>query len=643
MNKLGRMLCASSRKEKLLLYFSYILNFFLIVTIIMIVYALRMDIRELSGSDGSQAEMMSAAMIFVVMIIIAFFLWLIAMECKGLYDSRTRFNRNVRLMGFSNRKLTALYLMELLYMQPVSIGAGLVLGEIVYHVYGIRAGERLLWIQPQVIAGALALHMGMLLATVFLVGAKQGKRSVISELRGSRKQKKKRIPGLIIQGAIALGVFLTVHFCCIGFESILNPVNGLIGCQAIKLLYYVVIIFAFDPVMFLAFKIAEGIGKLTGAYHFQLALKLQESFWGRFKIMCFLLLFSGSLFCGLYSLFASARLAGGSLAGKNIHYQSYVLYEETRERVDVQTADTEFQTLRYRARDAEGNRIWITGIDGMYLQSFETLFKVFLTGEDGYDTQEDVPDPEDLAEDDYLVKALDDADFDGIILPENFCGLGAGDILNLDFNGTDVSFRVYTGSLGNDWGRANAYVSRAYLEKQLGLEGSCNIIFYLEHAGTPKQEEGALTQTKEEICRESYTQAVKSTENIELVVWMILICSIMAVGTCLVMSCSDNRSMLACLQGMGTGRGVLVKIFAIQAVWNILWVILPVIGMTTIFTKAMAYMTLHPANYAVSGFDLSPARFGLLFAAWFGIYLAVQLFLIGKETKQGRCVELLRR
>ena len=56
LKKMGKMLCASSRKEKLLLYFSYILNFFLIATIIMIVYALRMGTRELSGSDADQAD-----------------------------------------------------------------------------------------------------------------------------------------------------------------------------------------------------------------------------------------------------------------------------------------------------------------------------------------------------------------------------------------------------------------------------------------------------------------------------------------------------------------------------------------------------------------------------------------------------------
>ena len=190
--KLGMLLGRSSRKEKTLLYISYILNVFLIATIIMVVYALRESIAGLSGTDSDQAGMMSAAMILVVVIIVVFFLWLIAMELKSLYDSRMQFNTNVRLTGFSNWKLTMLYLTELLYMQPVSVAAGIVLGELVYHLYAVRAGEILLWIQPQVLAGALALHLGMLLATVLLIGLKQGKHSAASELRGTKMHKKKK-------------------------------------------------------------------------------------------------------------------------------------------------------------------------------------------------------------------------------------------------------------------------------------------------------------------------------------------------------------------------------------------------------------------------------------------------------------------
>ena len=45
----------------------------------------------------------------------------------------------------------------------------------------------------------------------------------------------------------------------------------------------------------------------------------------------------------------------------------------------------------------------------------------------------------------------------------------------------------------------------------------------------------------------------------------------------------------------------------------------------------------------VTPIEVSPSRFVLLFAAWFAIYLAVQLFLVRRETKDGRCVEILRK
>ena len=65
--------------------------------------------------------------------------------------------------------------------------------------------------------------------------------------------------------------------------------------------------------------------------------------------------------------------------------------------------------------------------------------------------------------------------------------------------------------------------------------------------------------------------------------------------------------------------------------------------MTNVLTRALGYLTLNPAYYSVSGFDVSPVRFALLFAAWFAVYAAIQLILIRRETKDGKCVEILRK
>ena len=68
------------------------------------------------------------------------------------------------------------------------------------------------------------------------------------------------------------------------------------------------------------------------------------------------------------------------------------------------------------------------------------------------------------------------------------------------------------------------------------------------------------------------------------------------------------------------------------------------IGLTNVLTRAICYLT-NGAMYAVlfETFDISPFRFTLLFLAWFAVYAAVQLFLVRRETKDGKCVEILRK
>ena len=587
--------------------------------------------------------MIATAVILVAGIVIVFFLWLISMEFKGLYDSREQFNTNVKLMGFSNRNLMELYLLEMLRMQPGCVIAGCLMGEIVYHFYALASREAFLWILPGILAAAVVIHLCMLLVTVFLIGVKRGAHSIISEIRGVRKHRRKKLPGVILQAVIAAVLLIGTGVACRVLQNSMNPAYALVYCQAVKLLYFAVIIFAFDPVMLLVFQIADIIGKKAGAYHFCLSLELQKSFWGRFKIMCFLLIFSGSLFGGLYSFFSSARNMAAAQTEENVHYQSYYIYDGMRERGAEN--ETSFETFRYRAlwnTDGQEIHIWITGVDETYLEDYETVLadvsqdsiEPWMQSEDGK--------PQSFAEDQELAALLEDKNFDGIIMPDSYAS--PGEVITLNVNGTDVRFTVYAGGLSNDFDRLDGYVSRAYLEKQLGAEGLYNTVYYLEEPETVDQTGVTMTQTKEDVWQETYIHSVQSTENVELVIWMILICCVLAICTCLVMSCTDNRRMLACLQGMGTSRRILAKIFVFQAVWNILCVILPVIGLTNMLARALCYLT-NGAMYAVlfETFDVGPARFAWLFTAWFAVYTAVQLILVRRETKNGKCVEILRK
>ena len=362
--------------------------------------------------------------------------------------------------------------------------------------------------------------------------------------------------------------------------------------------------------------------------------------------MCFLLIFSGSLICGLYSEFRSVRNMAGSMAEENIHYQRYDIYDGVMERKADGSEDTggRFETFRYRALwEEQGSKIhiWITGVNAVYLTQYETVLADISDEKTASRMMTEEGKPEAFDQDGQLMELLEDENFDGILMPDGYASPGETIILNVD--GAEIPFTVYGGCLSNDFDRLDAYVSRAYLEKQLGREGACNTVYYLEGAREAAPGSPAMSQTKEDVWQETWRHAVQGTENVELLIWMILICCILAVCTCLVMSCSDNRRMLACLQGMGTSRRVLVKISNLQAAWNVLCVVLPVIGLTYVLTRAVCYLTMGAAYAIVTPIEVSPSRFVLLFAAWFAIYLAVQLFLVRRETKDGRCVEILRK
>ena len=84
MGKMVMLLRASSKKEKRFLYISYLLDVFLISIVLMIVKLLEETSFDLSASDAGQSAMMATGIILVAVMIIVFFLWLIAMEFKGV-------------------------------------------------------------------------------------------------------------------------------------------------------------------------------------------------------------------------------------------------------------------------------------------------------------------------------------------------------------------------------------------------------------------------------------------------------------------------------------------------------------------------------------------------------------------------------
>jgi len=634
MARLLKLFQRSSRKEKKFLYLSYAANVFLLSIVLMIVKLLAETSFGLSESDAEQSAMMAVGVIFVAVVVIAFFLWLIAMEFKGLYDSRVVFNRNVRLMGFPGRKLMTLYLLEMFDMQIPCVAGGGFLGIVVYHFYAMRNSEEILWMEPGILIAAIIIHLCMLMLTFAFVGRKCAGQSAVTEQRGSqdvkrvRRRKKwgtkqerqsvavkqRRTGRAIICLGIAIAMGIAIQIICHQFWNIFDTTDALRYSQAVKLAYLAVVAAGFGPVMRLVFRIAEAIGKRFGAMHFSFSLMLAKSYWGRFLIMSFLMIFSGAFFCGLYTLFETTRSACDTLARESIHYQSYyiydrlysldeelypdnqnsdeLLYPEKQNGDDQNGEDADvFYTLRYRALMEDGGHIWVTGITGEYLGRYET----FQTAE----VAENGKSPDLITEYPELAELLDSEDFDGVIMDETFADrMGENIVLNV--NGTDITFTIYATVLSHDNDRLDAYVSGAYLEKQLGAENLYNTVYYMETPATVDTDHVFLSQTNEEIWEENWQHIVQGTETMELTFWVILICSMFTICTCLVMSGEDNRRNLAYLRGIGAGKGMLLKMYLFQAIWNVACTILPVTFLTWIFAKGIGYLLMNPGYYGGS-------------------------------------------
>ena len=136
--------------------------------------------------------MMATGIILVAVMIIVFFLWLIAMEFKGLYDSRAVFNRNVKLMGCPGRKLMMLYILEMLYMQIPCVAGGCVLGAAVYHFYAVGNSEVIVWMKTGN-SGCSDCHPYVhSVLTVAIVGRQCVRQSAVTEQRGGYVRQRKK-------------------------------------------------------------------------------------------------------------------------------------------------------------------------------------------------------------------------------------------------------------------------------------------------------------------------------------------------------------------------------------------------------------------------------------------------------------------
>ena len=614
----------SGRKEKRYLLTSYIINITFIGMMLMFGFGMS-NSANLSLNDAEQAEVILSSMIIVAIIVIAFLQWLTAMQFLALFDSRKGFNQNIRLIGLSSGKLCFLYFMEILKMQFFCIPVGLGCAEIIYFFYAMisQAEEKLIPIRFLVIAAVL--HLIIVIVVNLLVGGKCADTNLIDWIRGKAESSDRQKIGKIV-ASTAVGI--VILFLSIFLSGLFSKPKYQ---QAVQLLILVAVPFFYGTVSLMIQWIAERIAATGRRNCFWMALKICAGQRKGVKVIRLLVFYSCVLICGLYGMYTTVRELAFQRADSHILYEGYVwLKEPTADYIN----DNAYQTLSFSSRLSEDSGIRITGIDSDYSEEYEEIEIAYSLDREDAD----------------IISNFNDENFNGILLDTDYIKLtDLGDSVSYQLNGKEISFTVYGGYVSNNMAEFNGYVSRKYLEKQLGLEDSWNRAFFLESEDLNKMSNmlGKTNiyeqKTKAEQCLKSYEHAVQGTGEIELVCWLIMICAMIAAATCICMRQKNNENIIARLNGMGMDKVQIQKIYIEFVVWVIAIAFIPAILFSVLFQKAACGLILSPEILEDAHYVLPiPVSIvvGILFLV---VMTGIQLYSIRKMFDRSAFVEYLRK
>lgn len=648
MKRIIQQLKLSSKKERRFLCFSYILNVaFIAIMSTFVSSFMRTD--GLSVSDASQSGLISSVMIIMTVVIVAFFQWMIAMQVKGLAESRQDFNVHIRLLGTPRKRILRIYFMEMLRMQILCVPIGCGTALMVYRIWTSMQTIGM-WMEPSKLILAVVLHLACSCLPNMLVMLAVTKGDVVEILRKKQKVKRKRGAVTFVHLGIAIGLMAMI----LGLSEVirnqeLSQSNIMMGIQALQLIWFLITFFLYKPVIFLLDKTASLAVKVFKRYHFLFALKLCEGYSKRTKMMRLLLLYSFAIVLGLYGTFLSARTALSDLPQQNIRYEleyhlenpvTDTVIETPRQSGEVDGVnENEYHTLSFTTKWKDGSSIHLTGVTEAYFGSFDTLKMDAFTGVDASNRF--------INEGQFLENYLSMLSYDsfaGIVVSDSLADeWDIGEEVVIEVNGVPVNFIIYGTCINSNPSINIGYVSQAYLEKQLGLENQINTIFAMkQNPMWNNHPELESVITKQEIVDTCYQEAVKMTGMVELVVWIVLACSIMAVCTCIVMERRDNERLISYLRGIGMNKKQIVRVFIYKVLWTYCVIIIPAIALAFTMAKSLAFISISPLYYSEKFVWIDAGVFLLVLGLQVGMMMVMQMISVRKAFDQDFVVKQLR-
>lgn len=621
MKQIVKLIMGKKEKEKKFLYFSYIANVLVICILVMIATGIdNITNDSLSKSDLQQVESVLSSVIFVSILAIMFFQWVISMQFGALFDSRSQFNNNMRLMGVPNKQLLKVYIKELFYMQPLSVIVGVLLAEGLYYVLSsIMSIDVHFILLPQVII-SLCLHVLVTLVCVLLTYRKRVSVNVIDEMRCHDDRDCSFNFGIGKRIEIVIGLVIlaaSIVICILGN----NEDDRSWGYFGIILAAFILL----DILLIFIHRILSGIAKKLRIRSLVLSEFIAVGYLKKNKVVCNMIIFSAMLFLGMQMLYINVRFCGSDVVDNNVHYKDTVWYEEYQ---TEQISDKCYYGLKFKY-DKNGTVYYFYGIDDKFLNEYENI-----------ECDKKLSDISDT-----LSQKLNDKNWNGILIPNYYIqSSDIGKEVTYVIAGKEVTFKVAGGYYNNNLAHFNCLVSKSYLASQLGIDDEYNMLYLKDkmHGADLVNGKGkVVTQSFEEIKAESYEKAVSGTSLVEMVSIVIIACAVFALLNYIMLSSKSSIIDIARLRGIGLLKRQIQKIYIIQSAVPVVVSMLIASPLSILFAKIGCLMVFDEGYYS-RDLVMTPLLMLMLLMIFGVISVFMQMLVIRKVTTTNYYINILR-
>lgn len=488
---------------------------------------------KLSPNDMEQIMTVISSIALTGIITILFLQWIVWSLYGALYESRTIFNRTIRMIGISNKGLLKIYIMEYIYLQILVLPFSMVLSHLFYNIIMTKYGFKS---NINIASVFLATFITILVSLFALLHSYKKNSNYLSYKNSFHKSyHAKRVKNSKIYKNIkrVTGIFLLIMLIVSKHIPALYNFN--------YILPILLIITIWDDIVLLSCFLMTRI--LPPQFH--IICSLLRGNLKSIKIISYTIIFGITLVFGIDSLILTSRQIAYDRVVENVKYDTVIQNEKYLEESSLEIKTDNINTaLLFIENKIGSSELGVLSIDQEYLKKYENLnfkFDKELT----------------------IYGEINKSTYNGIVLPNHLIEeKDIGSTIKLGINGTLVDFVVVDGYDVNDYSTMFGYVSKAYVQSQVQLSDLTNVIFIKGNYNLEEYiDNTAIIRNKRDIADDSYNKIVQSTFVLEITAMIVLSTSFFMLANFIFLSSGKNKLDIARMRCMGISKHTINLIY----------------------------------------------------------------------------------